>query len=307
MLKSLVSRLPEPIKAPIRRRVVAYGQRVNAPIEPLVHARAASAQRQRWDRDGYLILPRLFDAEQVARAAAGFDQAWADRVVDDRSLVIDAFVTGGTPQRMHLRDAPDHARAQVYKLNDLYLVDNIVRSMVLAEPLLAAMRELVDDDVVAINSLHFERGSSQQYHVDTYYMPPPANGELIVSSICLEDVHPDAGPLKYFPGSHLIEPFINDVGDRRARNQAELAVATEYFAGKCAERNLTDTTFCGTAGDTFLWHEQLLHGGSDIVDMSRTRRSIVTHYWTKSSMPPDADIVAFGAGYYLRRDPQPVS
>jgi hypothetical protein len=69
---------------------------------------------------------------------------------------------------------------------------------------------------------------------------------------------------------------------------------------------LQDTTFCGKAGDTFLWHEQLLHGGSDIVDMRRTRRSIVTHYWTKSSMAADADIVPYGAGFYLRRDPQPV-
>ena len=39
------------------------------------------------------------------------------------------------------------------------------------------------------------------------------------------------------------------------------------------------------AGDVFLWHEQLLHGGTEIADMQRTRKSLVTHYWTKSSMP----------------------
>jgi hypothetical protein len=69
-------------------------------------------------------------------------------------------------------------------------------------------------------------------------------------------------------------------------------------------RGLQATTFCGAAGDTFLWHEQLLHGGTPIADMTRTRRSLVTHYWTKSSMSPDADIVRFAGGYYLRRPHQ---
>jgi len=294
----LVRHLPEPIKAPIRRQVVRYRER-NEPAETL-------SRRERWDRDGYLILPKLFDRNQVARGAKTFDDAWATRAADDRSLVIDAFVTGGTPQRLRLRDAPDAARLQVYKLNDMYLVDEFVRSLILAEPLVEAMRELVDDDVVAINSLHFERGSNQQYHVDTYYMPPPPGGQLIVSSICLENVHPDAGPLKYYRGSHKIPPYLNPDGDRRARNTDELAVATEYFMGRCAEFGLQPSTFCGRRGDTFLWHEQLLHGGTEIADMARTRRSLVTHYWTKSAMPAGSDIVRSGAGYYLRRDHQSI-
>ncbi len=299
-LVHLVSRrIPEPVKAPLRKSVAQYRQRT-APPETLT-------RRELWDRDGYLILPKLFDRATVARGAKVFDDAWATRTTDDRELVIDAYVTGGTPCRLPFGQAPDEARRQVYKLNDMYLVDDFIRSLVLAEPLLEAMRELVDDDVVAINSLHFERGSTQQYHVDTYYMPPPTGGELIVSSICLENVHPDAGPLKYYRGSHKIAPYLNADGDRRARNPDELATATEYFDGKCKEYGLQPSTFCGRRGDTFLWHEQLLHGGSPIADMTRTRRSLVTHYWTKSSMPADADIVRFGAGYYLRRPHQSIT
>jgi phytanoyl-CoA hydroxylase len=292
----LVRRLPEPIKAPIRRQVVRYRER-REPPETLT-------RRERWDRDGYLILPKLFDRTQVARGAKGFDDAWASRTTDDRSLVLDAFVTGGVPRRVRLADAPEAARTQVYKLNDMYLVDELVRSLILAEPLVEAIRELVDDDVVAINSLHFERGSTQQFHVDTYYMPPPTGGELIVSSICLEDVHPDAGPLKYYRGSHKISPYLNADGDRRVHNTEELGIATEYMLGMCDEFGLQPSTFLGRKGDTFLWHEQLLHGGTEIADMRRTRRSIVTHYWTKSTMPVGSDVVPWGAGYYLRRDHQ---
>ncbi len=78
------------------------------------------------------------------------------------------------------------------------------------------------------NSLNFIWGSQQPDHFDTWYMPPPPVPEcppegplkhamhrfrppppppfgLAVSSICLEDVHPDAGPLMYYPGSHALE------------------------------------------------------------------------------------------------------
>jgi len=295
----LVRRLPEPIKAPIRRQFMRYRQR-NEPAETL-------SRRERWDRDGYLILPKLFDRAQVARGARGFDEAWETRELGDRDLVIDAFVLGPKSKRMRLRDAPDAAREHVYKLNDMYLVDDFIRSLILAEPLVEAMRELVDDDVVAINTLHFERGSSQQYHVDTYYMPPPPGGRLIVSSICLEDVHPDAGPLKYYRGSHNIQPYINCDEDRRVRNPSELADATAYVMRCCADLGLQPSTFCGRRGDTFLWHELLVHGGTEIADMARTRRSIVTHYWTRRAMPAGSDVVPSHGGYYLRRPHQPIS
>lgn len=66
------------------------------------------------------------------------------------------------------------------------------------------------------NSLHFKRGSEQELHFDIYCMPPPPEGRLIVTSICLEDVHPNAGPIIYIPGSHKMTPFVGAQGNRTA-------------------------------------------------------------------------------------------
>ena len=244
-----------------------------------------------------MVLPGLFDAAQVAKADI-FDDVWATRHHDERGIVADAYALP-VPRR-YFRDVPDSARDQPYKLNDLYLVDDDVRSIILAEPLVAMLRQLAGDEIVAFNSLHLERGSAQDYHLDTFYMPPPPGGRLIVSSICLEDVHPDAGPLGYYAGSHLIEPFLNCDGDRRARTMQEHTDAFGHIYGEIERRQLSPTIFCGKAGDTFIWHEQLLHSGTPIVDMQRTRKTIVTHYCTKSSMT-GVDLVQHGSGWYVRR------
>jgi hypothetical protein len=50
------------------------------------------------------------------------------------------------------------------------------------------------------NSLNFERGSQQPFHIDTWYMPPPVEGRMVVASIAVDDVDADNGPMAYYPG-----------------------------------------------------------------------------------------------------------
>lgn len=296
-LRTLLRRLPDPVKIFIRE-TLNFGSPVRKARAPL--------RRARWNREGFAVLGSFFERDEIQTARGVLDQVWAERHDDDRGLVIDVLSGDSAPRRIRLGEASDDARRQIYKLSDVYLVDERVRSLVLEPRLVKRLKELVGEEVVAINSLHFERGSTQDFHMDTFYMEAPPGGQLIVSSICLEDAHPDAGPLKYFPKSHLIAPFINIDGDRRARSYQEVDDATAYYHSEVLSRGLKEARFCGKAGDTFLWHEQLFHGGSPINDMNRTRRSIVTHYWTKSSMV-GWDIEPSYGGYYLRRPHQTVT
>lgn len=278
------------------RKLLEPGRRRSAVL-------AYHRQLDEWANNGFLVLPGLFGQDQIA-AADLFDEAWATKNERDPSMVVDAYAV--EPARQYLRDVPDHARNHPYKINDLFLESEAVRSLVLDERLLAWLRTLAGDEVVAINSLHFERGSTQGYHVDTFFMPPPPGGTLIVSSICLEDVHPQAGPLGYFPGSHRIAPWLNCDGDRRARSPGELEAGIQYMQARVSALSLQPQLFLGHGGDTFLWHEQLFHSGTPIVDISRTRKSIVTHYWTKSCMG-GWDVQPHGSGWYLRRPPAEVT
>lgn len=264
-----------------------------------------AAQRESWARDGFLVLPGFFDHDRVAASEAWLDRTWAERDRPDNPLTLDAHIGTGRERRVHLRDADDDMRHERYKLNDAYLADAFTRDLVLDPALTAILSALIDGTPAVCNSLHFERGSGQPLHFDTFYMPPPPGGQLVVTSICFEDVHPAAGPLTYVPGSHLIPPFLNVDGGRQARDTAEHDAANAHARAEIAARGLEQVDFHGRAGDVFIWHEQLYHGGRPIDDLARTRRSLVTHYWRAAELT-GFELAPWGGGCYIVRDHQPV-
>lgn len=255
-----------------------------------------------WRRHGFVVLRNFFGEEQIAAANRELDTLWSDRNRPDNPLVIDVY--SDSHKRKFLRDAVDDDRNFVYKLNDVYLESELTRSLCLDPRLIQVLSALSDGPPMICNSLHFERGSEQPLHFDTYYMPPPPGSRLIVSSICLEDVHPDAGPVSYVPGSHKIEQFIGKSGSRAIDDATEFDDATRH-ASERLNLEKDKKVFLGKRGDVLIWHEQLYHGGSTINDRHRTRRSLVTHYYNcPESMKPS--MKAFGNGYWLAKTHPPV-
>jgi ectoine hydroxylase-related dioxygenase (phytanoyl-CoA dioxygenase family) len=266
-------------------------------------------QRAQWSARGFLVLPRFFGKGRIDSLTDLVEDEWRDRQRDDNPLVIDVLEGPLADRRMYFRDAPDDAKQYPYKLNDLYLTRPEVRDVVLDHRLVAILRSLVGGgDVAVCNSLNFERGSQQTYHFDTYYMPGPCTDGLVVTSICLEDVRPDAGPLTYYPGSHQIPPYRFSNGALAAVPD-EMDEATEYAYREIAARGLEAVDFHGRKGDVFIWHEQLYHGGRKIADPSLTRRSLVTHYWRadRLEIPEGWHLSPMGEhSGYLSRNHQPV-
>jgi phytanoyl-CoA hydroxylase len=265
-------------------------------------------QREFWRQNGFLVLPQFFPESEIDRINDVIETAWHERRRPENPIVIDVLAGPEGERRMHFRDAPDDAKGRPYKLNDLYLVNPDIRAFVLDTRLVAALRGLIGGDPAVCNSLNFERGSQQDYHFDTYYMPGPCKDGLVVTSIYLEDVHPDAGPLTYFPGSHRIPPFRFSHGGIHAVPD-EMEAATDYARRELQSRSLTSQDFIGKKGDVFIWHEQLYHGGRPIKDPSRTRRSLVTHYWRKDALELDPEWTLRSIGrhrFYLDRFHQPV-
>jgi ectoine hydroxylase-related dioxygenase (phytanoyl-CoA dioxygenase family) len=258
-----------------------------------------------------LVLPRFFDARRIDQLVELVEQEWRDRVRDDNPLVIDVLEGPLADRRMYFRDVPDDAKQYPYKLNDLYLTRSEVRELALDPVLLGVLRSLMGGEPAICNSLNFERGSQQAYHFDTYYMPGPCKDGLIVTSICLEDVDPHAGPLTYYPGSHTIPPYRFSTGKLNAVPE-EMDKATDYARRALSERDLEARDFLGRKGDVFIWHEQLYHGGRTILDASLTRRTLVTHYWRLDELViPEGWHVATqdesdAPRHYLSRIHQPV-
>jgi hypothetical protein len=244
------------------------------------------ADKQQWEEHGFLVLPGFFTPDEMARVDRLIETAWRERRRPDNPLVIDVLEGPLKDRRMHFRHAPDEAKALPYKLNDLYLVSRELREIVLDPRLVAVLHDLISGYPAVCNSLCFERGSQQAYHFDTYYMPGPCPDGLVVTSICLEDMLPDAGPLTYYPGSHTIPPYRFSHGGIHAVPE-EMDTATKYAFDEIEARGLTAVDFAGHTGDVFVWHEQLYHGGRPIRDLTLTRKSLVTHYWRADALHLD--------------------
>jgi phytanoyl-CoA hydroxylase len=258
-----------------------------------------------WSRHGYLVLERFFSPQRVQAINSVVDEVWATRAEQGHRHVVDIYIDTPDARRMYLRDAPDEARDRPYKLNDLYLESETVRDLVLDPRLVAVLDQLLEGAPMVCNSLNFERGSQQDFHFDTWYMPPPVENRLAVSFIALEDIVEEAGPLKYFPGSHLIPPYRFSHGGLHEVRE-EIPACLNYVRGQIAEAGLEEERFTCKAGDVFLWHAQLFHGGSVIDDVALTRRSVVTHYWRAQDVDPELVAEVEPGRYYMKRPPPAV-
>jgi ectoine hydroxylase-related dioxygenase (phytanoyl-CoA dioxygenase family) len=265
-------------------------------------------QKQKWDRDGYLVLPQFFSADIIdpinALIVALSDPAKRPQALASR-LVVDLLSEKAGDQRVRLADAPVEALTRPVKFNDLFLETDLVRSCNLHPRLVPILSELLDGAPAVCNSLNFIQGSEQTDHIDSWFMPPPVLDKMVVSSVCLEDVHPDAGPLVFYPGSHKIPPYRFSDGRLNAI-EPEMKGCFDYVHGEIKKRGLKRETFIGRKGDVFIWASQLAHGGSPINDPKRTRRSLVTHYWRASDMPRHKLERWAPGAYYFARDHQPV-
>jgi len=261
-------------------------------------------QLEHWTEHGYVVLPGLFSSEQLQTIDAEVDHHWAVSRTQRSELVVDLIGSSGA--RILLHEAPIEARQVPYKLNDLYLVSDRVRQVILAPTLVRVLTELLGGAPLVCNSLNLEFGSQQPCHTDSLYMTPPRDLNLVASWIPLEDCVAEAGPLRFFPGSHKIPPFRFSSGKITAI-ESEMPRYQQYMQEHVDRLGLKEKRFCASAGDVFLWHSQLYHGGAPIENARRTRRSIVTHYFLAEDMPKSQRVRQVPGGYWLRRSHQPTN
>jgi ectoine hydroxylase-related dioxygenase (phytanoyl-CoA dioxygenase family) len=259
-------------------------------------------QKRYWEKNGYLILERFFQPREVEAV-----NTVVQRIVDNPGLsgnaTVDPLTGEHAGKRFRATEAPKEVFHGPVKINDLFLEQAEVRALALDEKLTKIISTLFGGAPLVCNSLNFIWGSTQPDHFDTWYMPPRVPNKMVVSSICLEDVHPDAGPLVFYPGTHKIPPYRFSHGGIHAV-PAEMDAARAYITKKLAETSAERKEFLGRAGDVFLWHGQLFHGGSAIKDHNRTRKTLVTHYWRAQDVEPSRRAKVHATGYYELRQHQ---
>lgn len=233
-------------------------------------------QRDGWERDGCLTLQGFFTPEAMDQLNALTD-ALARTPPD--WLVVDNTLDG---KRGRLSDftPQEHASGHL-RFNNLFRERPEVRGVALDPRVRAILRELLGEPAVLSNSLTFAKGSQQTEHIDSLYLPPPTPGKLVAAWVALEDAHPDAGQLFYYPGSHRIPLYTFGDGGHRAVD-AEMGDWMRYIRERITAAGLKREAFAARKGDLFLWAADLVHGGSPITDPTRTRKSLVCHHLTHS-------------------------
>ena len=134
---------------------------------------------------------------------------------------------------------------------------------------------------IPFQTLNFPVGTQQHVHSDAVHFHSEPPGFMCGVWVALEDVHPDAGPLEYFPGSHRL-PYLQarDVGltdeDGEPRDQTHFHA---YWQAAVAAQQLQPQCFTPRLGQALIWTANLLHGGAPVVNPALTRWSQVTHYF----------------------------
>jgi ectoine hydroxylase-related dioxygenase (phytanoyl-CoA dioxygenase family) len=186
---------------------------------------------------------------------------------------------------------------------DMHLEDALIRDACTAPAMVGAVGALLGATPLVCNSLLFEWGSQQEPHFDTFFMPSNTRNMMAASWVALDSVTKTNGPLFYYPKSHLIEPYRFSHGGMKAILPELQTGAAAHIDRIIREYELKKEEFYPEAGDVLIWHAQLLHGGSPIVNREETRRSLVTHYWTEVDFPLPEQRIDLGDGRWILKKP----
>ena len=142
--------------------------------------------------------------------------------------------------------------------------------------------------MTVFQSLIFKYSSQQDLHQDFPWVTTKIPSHLVAAWIPLEDVHPDAGPLFYYPKSHRMPKF--DFGKTGILYHAEQSLFSpdqfsRYLTETCTQLGLKKEILLIKKGDVLFWHGALAHGGMQISDPAKTRKSFVVHYSTTDGQP----------------------
>lgn len=168
------------------------------------------------------------------------------------------------------------------RIQDAWKTNPDVKAIAANEAVIALLSKLYGRQAFPFQTLNFPVGTQQDAHTDIVHFSSLPEKFMCGVWLAMEDVHADAGPLFYYPGSHRW-PVMSNAIIGRSGYQTQLESAqlpfTEAWTAICAAQNAQPATFLARKGQALIWLANLLHGGSAQHDPRLTRWSQVTHYY----------------------------
>lgn len=232
------------------------------------------------------VLPELdltAQEQDVARSLHAKGYA----VIDFPDPVIDARIErikANLAPRLGL-DPADPASVRHHgdlRIQDAWQFDEDVRAIATNAAVIDLLSRLYARPAFPFQTLNFPVGTQQHLHSDAIHFSSQPERFMCGVWLALEDIHPDAGPLDYCPGSHRW-PIVSNtmLGTPRFGRKSQNAQGPyeAVWDAMVAASGLQTERFLARKGQALIWMANLLHGGSPRADPARTRWSQVTHYY----------------------------
>jgi len=164
----------------------------------------------------------------------------------------------------------------------------LLRHIANNEKLREVLSALLGGNAILFQSINFTMGSEQASHSDSIHMTTFPLGGLLGVWIALEDISEDNGPLHYYPGSHKLPYYLNaeynNEGNSFLIGDKSYTEYENMINGKITSLGLKKEIFKAKKGDLLIWHANLFHGGEPHLDKTKTRKSMVLHYFREGSV-----------------------
>ncbi len=232
-----------------------------------------------WRRNGFLQLPSVVPEGAIDRMRQDIDRAWE---TEDPQIWVEHYST----TEVMVDRLRGSWRAEPHKLLDVHCSSEAARSVLKSPELQRWMHILLGPQIVAFQSLVFERGTMQGMHRDTNFVGVHPAWQMVALWIALEDIEPATGELEYFVGSHRLPDHTFPSGRNYLLPEESLPAGySESYEALAAEHGLERQRFLPKRGDVLIWHGGLVHGGRDSIRPGSTRRSFVVHLCPRGGVP----------------------
>ena len=253
-----------------------------------------------WRENGYVILRGAASDALTEAACADLDRAYAGFFPD---MLFECHPI--SPQRIAWR--PEVAEHPAKAL-DIHHFSPATRAVMFCPAVAQFLGLIFESHAFASQTLGFLRGSAQEGHQDSAYVPYTIGRCFAASWIALEDVTLGAGELFYYPASHRFPDYLYADAFKSVHEAmrmdalADPRTAVSGHVGSLTERaaaaGMAKLPFAARRGDALIWHADLVHGGNP-VSRDITRKSLVTHYCPKRLAPLFAE--QSGLGFFGHR------
>jgi hypothetical protein len=141
--------------------------------------------------------------------------------------------------------------------------------------------------------------TQRDWHQDGYLNPDTTQDYYAAVWLALDDIHADAGPFQWVPGSHRThDPIRQDAmldalgvspADHTWPKQSERILTPMFEAMYPGGVEAHAVDYLPRTGDALIWHARTLHRGSPPKDRDRLRPALIAHFsgiHHRPDMPP---------------------